>query len=58
MKSRELTAEQGLVSLRAQKAETANKEGASAARDEEARVLKEHQVHVHIWLTHFGSLSF
>ncbi|CAM9546463.1 unnamed protein product [Ectocarpus sp. 4 AP-2014] len=43
LKSRELTAEQGILSLRVQKAEAANKEGASAARDEEARVLKEHQ---------------
>ncbi len=47
LKSRELTAEQGLLSLRAQKAEAANKEGAGAARDEEARVLKEHQVNSH-----------
>lgn len=44
LKYRELTAEQGLLSLRVQKVETANKEGASAARDEEARNLKEHQV--------------
>ncbi|CAN0046661.1 unnamed protein product, partial [Hapterophycus canaliculatus] len=43
LKSRELTAEQGLLSLRLQKTEGANKEGANAARDEEARVLKEHQ---------------
>ncbi|CAM9129976.1 unnamed protein product, partial [Scytosiphon promiscuus] len=43
LKSRELTAQQGLVSLRLQKAESANTEGANAARDEEARVLKEHQ---------------
>ncbi|CAN0010056.1 unnamed protein product, partial [Pylaiella littoralis] len=43
LKSRELTAEEGLLSLRARKVETSNKDGASAARDEEARNLKEHQ---------------
>jgi len=57
LKSRELTAEQGLLSLRAQKAEAATKEGAGAARDEEARVLKEHQVHSYNCLFSFKSTS-
>lgn len=44
LRSREVTAELGLVSLQVQKAEAALKEGAGAARDEETRVLKDHQV--------------
>lgn len=41
---KELVAELGLLTLRASKNEAISKEGASAARDEEARVLREHQV--------------
>lgn len=44
LRSREVTAELGLLSLRVQKSEAAVKEGASAAREKEERVLKEHQV--------------
>lgn len=44
LKHQELAAEKGLLSSKAQKAEAAIKEGASAARDDEARVLKDHQV--------------
>eukprot|EP00904_Undaria_pinnatifida_P012992 jgi/Undpi1/8823/HiC_scaffold_25.g11285.m1 len=43
LKSRELTAQEGLLTLRVQKMEATYKEEASAARDEETRVLKEHQ---------------
>lgn len=52
LKHQELAAEKGLLSSKAQKAEAAIKEGASAARDDEARVLKDHQVcftHVCTW---------
>lgn len=45
LKHQELAAETGLLSSKAQRAEAAVKEGASAARDDEARVLKDHQVY-------------
>eukprot|EP00903_Cladosiphon_okamuranus_P008626 g8272.t1 len=43
LKHQELSAEKGLLSSKAQRAEAAIKEGASAARDDEARVLKDQQ---------------
>lgn len=47
LKSRELTAELGLLSLKVQKAEASNREGATSAREEEEQVLKEHHVRAH-----------
>lgn len=44
LKTRELAAELELLSLRADKADAVNKEGANAARDEESRFLRGHQV--------------
>lgn len=44
LRAREVTAEVGLISLKADKRDATCKEGANNARDEETRVLKEHQV--------------
>lgn len=57
LKHQGLSAEKGLLSSKVQKAEAANKEGASAARDDEARVLKDHQVRC-LLLVHWTHFRF
>lgn len=44
LRSTELAVEVSVIALKADKREAAYKEGASNARDEEARVLKENKV--------------